>query len=83
MTEIKLGFPNEGMTPGGDYVCNFVNFARIAIHRSFTFLIWIPWHESRTHRIECDGLMHAVAEIYHLLEVNKIEHTLPLEVIDE
>jgi hypothetical protein len=74
--ELKFGFPNESMMSSGAYRAHWEDKLEIGIAPSYNFFVWrryYPYSETVT-RVNCDGLLHALALIHHLLD----EFNIPL-----
>lgn len=73
---LQFGFPNEHMMPSGAYRAHWPGKLEVAIAPGFSFIVWRAdiTHQSPTTRINCDGLLHALALIHNLLD----QHNIPL-----
>jgi hypothetical protein len=74
--ELKFGFPNESMMPSGAYRARWEDKLEIGISPKYDFFIWRSDISEYTgvNRVNCDGLLHALALIHHLLD----QHNIPL-----
>ena len=83
--EIKFGFPNEYMMHSGAYYAKWPGQLEVAISPKRDFIVWrhdyYPTNNPplNAKRINCDGLLHALALIHHVLQENNI----PFEVTEE
>ena len=68
--ELKFGFPNESMMSSGAYRACWPGQLEIGISPKYDFFVWRAdiTHLSPVTRINCDGLLHALALIHHLLD---------------
>jgi len=78
---LKFGFPNESMMLSGAYRAEWTlpnedGDLEIAIAPGYSFIVWRNTSNNNysVTRINCDGLLHALALIHHLLD----EHNIPL-----
>ena len=79
--ELKFGFPNEHMMGSGAYRAHWEGKLEIGISPKYDFFVWRnddPYRRNPTPvavtRVNCDGLLHALAQIHHLLD----EFNIPL-----
>jgi len=73
--KLKFGFPNEYTMASGAYRACWEGKLEIGIAADYSFIIWRGMNLSGpVTRINCDGLLHALALIHHLLD----QHNIPL-----
>jgi hypothetical protein len=85
--EIKFGFPNECTLPSGAFYARWPNQMEIAISPKHDFFVWRPdiaygtgkFVMGSITRINCDGLIHALALIHHVRQELGFEETPNLE----
>jgi len=70
--ELKFGFPNEQMMGSGAYRACWPGQLEIGISPKYDFFVWRGLFGNYTNdvitRVNCDGLLHALALIHHLLD---------------
>jgi len=85
--ELKFGFPNEHTMGSGAYRACWDGKLEIGISPDYSFFVWRSLNDaeiphllnSKTVRVNCDGLLHALALIHHLLQEHGIEQPITSE----
>jgi hypothetical protein len=75
--QLKFGFPNESMMASGAYRAHWPGELEIGIAPDYSFFVWRNPNNHKADvvvRVNCDGLLHALALIHHLLD----QHDIPL-----
>lgn len=80
--ELKFGFPNEHTMASGAYRACWDGELEIGISPDYTFFVWRSLDDAAPKsavRVNCDGLLHALALIHHLLQEHGIEQPITSE----